>query len=323
MDPIIPISIAAGVGAVLLVCALFHIFGGLGNSRAEDRLAVITGQKTAGDASGGIMKDEFVREGMAGISGIVHKVAGRFGDLKLLFEQADSPVKAETFFLISAAAGVLVMGIATMMHCPYPAIPVFGMIGGAIPWGWIFWRRRARLKRFESQLSDALELVGRALRSGHSLASGLNVVVDEMPDPISAEFEIAYEQQNLGIPIEQALKNMLKRVPNMDLKFFVTAVAIQRQSGGDLAEILDKIGHLIRERLQILGQVKALTGEGRISGVVLMALPIVLFFMVYNINPDYVMLLFTDPVGRKLAAGAIFLQMVGAVVMKKMVDIKV
>ncbi len=118
-----------------------------------------------------------------------------------------------------------------------------------------------------------------------------------MPDPIATEFGQVYEEQNLGVPLEQSLKNILVRMPNMDLKFFVTAVAIQKQAGGDMAEILDKIGYIIRERFKIMGQVQALTGEGRISGVVLMALPIALFFAVYYLNPTYIMLLFTEDTG--------------------------
>jgi tight adherence protein B len=192
-----------------------------------------------------------------------------------------------------------------------------------MPLGWLLFRRRARFKKFAKQLPDTLELIGRALRSGHSLSSGLHVVVDEMPAPISTEFAMAYEEQNLGIPIEVALKNMLKRMPNMDLKFFVTAVAIQRQAGGNMAEILDKISYIIRERFKIMGQVQALTGEGRISGVVLMALPIVLFFAVYYLNPDYVMLLFTEELGRKMIAGAAVLQILGAITIKKIVNIKI
>jgi tight adherence protein B len=119
------------------------------------------------------------------------------------------------------------------------------------------------------------------------------------------------------------MRDMLQRMPNLDLKFFVTSVVIQRQTGGDLAEILDKISHIIRERFKILGQVQALTGEGRISGIVLMALPIALFFVVYHLNPDYIMLLFTDALGRKMIAGAAVLQVLGAVCIKKIVNIKV
>ena len=168
-----------------------------------------------------------------------------------------------------------------------------------------------------------MELIARALRSGHSLASAMKVVVDELPDPISKEFNIAYEEQNLGIPVEQALKNLYYRMPNMDYKFFAMAVAIQRQSGGDLAEILDKIGHLIRERFRIVGQIQALTGEGRISGIVLMALPVALFGAVWRLNPDYVMMLFTDELGRKMVAVAVVLQILGAYVIKKIITIKI
>jgi len=168
-----------------------------------------------------------------------------------------------------------------------------------------------------------MELVARALRSGHSLASDLHAVVEEMPEPISTEFAMAYEEQNLGVPIEAALKIMLSRMPNMDLKFFVTAVAIQKQAGGNMAEILDKIGYIIREHFKIIGQVQALTGEGNISGVVLMLLPIALFFAVYYLNPDYVMLLFTNELGRQMIAGAVVLQILGAVVIKKIVAIKI
>jgi tight adherence protein B len=180
-----------------------------------------------------------------------------------------------------------------------------------------------RLNSFSSQLSDALELVARALRAGHSLAAGMHVVAEEMPSPISDEFNRVYEEQNLGIPIEEALKSMCDRVPNLDLRFFVTSVLIQRQTGGDLSEILDKIGYVIRERFRILGQVKALTAEGRLSGVILIALPFGLFLMMLHIKPDYVEKLWTHPLGIKMSVVALFMQLVGALIIRKIVNIKV
>jgi tight adherence protein B len=168
-----------------------------------------------------------------------------------------------------------------------------------------------------------MELIARALRSGHSLNSGIYVVVDEMPTPISTEFMLAYEEQNLGVPIEKALKGMLKRMPNMDLKFFVTAVAIQKQAGGDLAEILDKIGYIIRERFKIMGQVQALTGEGRMSGIALQAMPPLLFAVIYYMNPDYVMILFQEDLGKQMLMYAIGMQLLGAIVIKKIINIKI
>ena len=322
MDPTLIIMLSVGGGVTALIGAAFFLFKDLGNTKAEDRLAIMTGKKSV-DADNNVLKRQMVKEGMVGISGVFNGILTKFNNLKLLFEQADSPVRIDQFVIICGVTGILATALGIIGRSPKALLPIMFVIGFALPWGWLMFRRARRFKRFEAQLPDAMQLIGRALRSGHSLSSGLSVVVDEMPEPISEEFHRAYEEQNLGIPIERALKNMLVRVPNMDLKFFVTAVAIQRQSGGDLAEILDKISYIIRERFKILGQVKALTGEGRISGIVLMALPICLFLAVYYLNPEYVMLLFTEPLGRKMIFVAGFLQIVGAIVIKKIVAIKV
>ncbi len=161
------------------------------------------------------------------------------------------------------------------------------------------------------------------MRAGHSLASGFSLVAEEMQAPISTEFRKAFEEQNLGIPLDEALDGMTERMPNLDLRFFATAVILQRTTGGDLAEILDKIGRLIRERFQIWGQVQALTGEGRLSGIVLLALPPFLFVAVWRLNPDYVLPLFTDPLGKKMLLGAVVMQILGALVIRKIVNIKV
>src|SRR5205085_5661531 len=192
-----------------------------------------------------------------------------------------------------------------------------------VPLSYVWFRRTWRLKKFASQLPDALELVARALRAGHSLAAGMHVVAEEMPSPIADEFGRVYEEQNLGIAIEESMENMCDRVPNLDLRFFVTSVGIQRQTGGDLAEILDKIGYVIRERYRILGQVKALTGEGRLSGIVLIALPFALFFYMLNAKPDYIEPLWTTDLGKKMSLFAIVAQILGAITIKKIVNIKV
>lgn len=321
MSPVILIVIFLGVTG--MVTAVAFALSDWGGSKAEDRLQVLAGLKAPELDSKGLLKEELVKEGVEGISGMVNRVTSRLGNLRNLFVQADSPISINTFFAITAGCTLVGVIIGVAANVPAPLYPVQGLIFGSMPLMWILLRRRSRFKKFAKQLPDALELVGRALRSGHSLASGMHVVVQEMPMPVSTEFAYVYESQNLGIPIEQALKDMLRRMPNLDLKFFVTSVVIQRQTGGDLAEILDKISHIIRERFKILGQVQALTGEGRISGIVLMALPIALFFVVYYLNPDYVMLLFTDPLGRKMIAGAAVLQVLGAVAIKKIVNIKV
>lgn len=322
MDPILIVSGAVFLAVVALVGAVVYFMGG-GANRAEDRLEVITGKKSRDEKSGGIVKEEMLSESMTNITDNLGRVFERFSNMKLFFEQADSPIKADVFFAISAGLGVLGVVASIVFHVSAMLLPISFLVPAVLPMVWMMWRRKKRFKLFARQLPDALELIARALRSGHSLASGLHVVVEEMPTPISTEFAIAYEEQNLGIPLEAALKSMLKRMPNMDLKFFVTAVVIQRTAGGDMAEILDKIGYIIRERFKILGQVQALTGEGRISGVVLMALPIALFFAVLYLNPDYVMLLFTEELGRKMIAVAAVLQVMGAIAIKKIIAIKV
>ncbi|QDU82082.1 Bacterial type II secretion system protein F domain protein [Polystyrenella longa] len=316
------ISLAVFVGVVCVVVAISFVMGDIKDgSKTEERLRSLTGRLDE-DEQGSITK-EAINDSLTGIRGSFKKLGRRFTGLSLLLEQADAPIRTDMFIPISLACGALGVFVAIVAQSPPPLYPVAALGFGILPLMWIMMRRRKRFKKFAQQLPDALELVARALRSGHSLASGLHVVIEEMPSPISTEFGKSYEEQNLGVSMEDALKNMLKRMPNLDLKFFVTAVAIQRTAGGDMAEILDKIGYIIRERFKILGQVQALTGEGRISGVVLMGLPVALFVAVYYLNPDYVMLLFTDENGRKMIAGAAFLQLLGAVAIKKIVNIKV
>jgi tight adherence protein B len=254
---------------------------------------------------------------------LLEMVTPKFVSLSKLFEQADCHIKPNTLTVIGIllAAGAMTMG--WIARLPWFSLPVGGIVMFSLPWLWLWNKRRMRLQKFASQLPDALELVARALRAGHSLAAGLHVVGEEMPSPIADEFSRVFEESNLGIPVEEAMKSMCDRVPNLDLRFFVTSVAIQRQTGGDLAEILDKIGYVIRERFRILGQVKALTGEGRLSGIVLIALPFALFAFMLNTKPDYVESLWTTDLGKKMSTAAIIAQILGALVIRKIVNIKV
>lgn len=319
MDPLL-ISGLAFIGVTGLVFALASLFGDSKNNTVEDRLQVLAGKKQADDTA--LTREALMKDGLEGLNGMFKSIADRF-DLKLMFAQADSPISPETFIMISGGLGLL-GGIMVFVVVPqFAFVPLAAIVFASFPLLWMMFRRSRRLGKFTKQLPEALSLIARALRSGHSLASGMKVVCDEMQAPIGKEMNITYEEQNLGIPLDQALKNMFKRVPNLDLKFFATAVAIQRQSGGDLAEILDKISHVTRERQELLGHVQALTGEGRISGIVLMGLPIAIFLCVWKMNPDYVMILFTDELGRKMVAVAIGLQILGAWSIKKIVQIKV
>ena len=321
MSPLL-ISIAVFVAVAALIGGLVYLFLGDSSSNAEERLELLAGLKSASPTR----EESVLREGALGDFGrgkFLEKMFARFGNLRGLIEQADAHLSPSQFLAICAGFAAMGVAFTFVVKAPVAVIPIAGLIMAVLPYVWLVFKRRKRLKKFAAQLPDALELIARALRAGHSLAAGLSLVAEEMPAPIGVEFGRAFEEQNLGVALDDALKNLTDRVPNLDLKFFATAVVLQRQTGGDLAEILDKIGYIIRERFKIWGQVQALTGEGRLSGIVLLGLPPVLFLVVYYLNPDYSMMLFTDPMGQQMLIGAGILQVLGALTIRKIVNIKV
>jgi len=316
------ISLAVFMGVTALVGAVAIALRDRGAVAVEDRLDSFTGQGPVG-GRGAKDKPTLLAHPLDDAPDVFERIVQRVARLRLLFEQADTNLSATAFFAISAGLAAGSWLVAWWLNSPVGILPAAAAGAGALPLLWLLHRRRKRLKTFGAQLPDGLELLARALRAGHSLQAGFGLVADEMPAPIGKEFGRVYEEQNLGVSMEEALREMTDRVPNLDLKFFATAVILQRQTGGDLAEILDKIGQLIRERFTIWGQIQALTGEGRLSGIVLLALPPVLFLAVYRLNPEYVMVLFTDPMGKKMLAGALVMQVLGALVIKKIINIKV
>jgi tight adherence protein B len=321
MSPII-IIIAAFVGVAALVGGVAIFLRGDKDEKLEDRLSQFTSGKKGDAKSDSILKAGALDVFQAG-GGFFEGLAERFGRLSLMFEQADIAIKPQYFIFVclglavASTAALAVAGVNAMFF------PLAAVGGGVLPILWLIWRRKSRLKKFGAQLPEALELISRALRAGHSLQAGFQLVGQELPEPIGKEFRRVFEEQNLGIALEESLDALTDRVPNVDLKFFCTAIILQRQTGGDLAEILDKIGRLIRERFQIWGQIQALTGEGRLSGVVLLGLPPVLALVVWKLNPDYISLLFTDELGKKMLLGAVVMQVLGALVIRKIVNIKV
>ncbi len=194
---------------------------------------------------------------------------------------------------------------------------------GMLPVMFMRWKKRRKAARFEKAMPEAMELLARSLRAGHTLGSTMELVSHEIPPPLGTEFRITYEEQRLGLSLPQALRRMGERVASQDLRFFVTAVMVQAETGGNLAEILEKIGGLIRERMMLKGKVQGLTAEGRFSALILVGLPVFTFAVLFYLNQPYVMLLMTDPLGKKMLMGGILSIVLGALVMKKMVAIKV
>jgi len=321
MDPLL-LAFVVFVGVTGLVGAVsFLVLKGGAGGRTMDRLDALIGRgRGSKDSSTDLMIKQALQE--VNKQNILERLTPEFFRVSKMFEQADVKMKPSALFGIALGCALVGGLISTLLVNMYVA-PVGGSIMFSCPFIWLWYKRASRLKKFGAQLPEAMELVARALRAGHSLAAGLHVVADEMPDPIAKEFGRVYEEQNLGVSLDEALGHLCERVPNLDLRFFVTSVNIQRQTGGDLAEILDRIGHVIRERFKILGQVKALTAEGRLSGIVLIAMPIGLFLMMLHMKPDYIRLLWTDDMGIKMSVGAIILMIIGSYAIKKIVDIKV
>jgi tight adherence protein B len=299
------------------------IMRGKPDSRIENRLDLLTGAAAPAAKENLLKQSSVLAQPLDKVPGFIEVFLERFGNFSQLFEQADTSLTVGKLLVVSGVLGLAGVAFGIILGVYAALLPVVGLFLGSLPLLWVVFRRRRRLKAFAAQLPDALEMLSRSLRAGQSLGFGFNMVGDEMSAPIGKEFGRVFEEQNLGVPLEETLQSLTDRVPNLDLKFFTTAVVLQRQTGGDLAEILDKIGGLIRDRFRIWGQVQALTGEGRLSGVVLLALPFVLFLAVYQLNPEYLMVLFTEPMGKKMLAGAIFMQVLGALVIRKIVNIKV
>jgi tight adherence protein B len=319
-----PLIIGAVVflGVTMLVGGAVLLLAAPKTTKVEDRLDFLAGI-TSPNKEAALKDNSVLSRPLDDAPNLLAQWFAKFGNFDLLFAQADTTLTISKLAAFSAVLGLAGGAVAVTMKAPVAMFPIAAIAAGSLPMFWIFWRRKKRLYAFSTQLPDALDMLARILRAGQSLGFGFNSVAMEMSAPIAKEFGRVAEEQNLGVPIDESLRSMCERVPNLDLRFFVTAVILQRQTGGDLSEILDKIGALIRDRFRILGQVAALTGEGRLSGIVLMALPLVLFVVVYNLNADYVSQLFTDPAGKKMLAIAVFMQVLGAVVIKKIVDIKV
>ena len=317
------VAVAAFVGVAAMVGGAALLLRSKPVSKIEDRLDLLTGVNASAGKGGAAKEASILTQPLDNKPGIVQVFLEHFGNISLLFEQADTSLTIAKFAMISGVMGVAGLVAAVVLSVHPAMIPLLGLMMGALPLCWVLVRRKRRLKAFAGQLPDALEMIARTLRSGQSLAFGFSMVSTEMPAPIGREFGRVFEEQNLGISLDESLRSMTARIPNLDLKFFVTALVLQRQTGGDLAEILDKIGELIRDRFRIWGQIQALTGEGRLSGLVLLVLPFVLLVAVYKLNPDYIMILFRDPVGKQMLAIAAFMQVLGALMIRKIVNIKV
>ena len=243
--------------------------------------------------------------------------------LKRLLDQADLHITPSRLLMFSFLSGLLGALAASVLTIFIPLMVLAGIVTASLPFLHVWWMRKKRLDAFLEHLPDALDLMSRAMSAGHAFAESLHMVSTEMPEPIATEFRKAYEEQNLGLSVKLALENLTQRIPLLDLKMCVTAVLIQRETGGNLAEILEKVAYTIRERFRILGDLKTLTTSSRLSAWLLCGLPIFVALMVTVMNPEYMSVLWKDQRGHYLIAAALFLQITGMLIIRKILNIKI
>lgn len=244
-------------------------------------------------------------------------------DLRRLLEQAGIQRPLGFFILLSlllALGGFLIGSLITRNYLFLTLLAAFLVV---LPFFYIYSKKKRRMQKFERQLPDAMELIARALKAGHAFTSGLKMVADEFEDPVGTEFAKTLNEINLGVSVPDALKNLPNRVDCPDLSFFAISVILQRETGGNLAEILENIAFLIRERFRLHGQIRVLSAEGRLSAIVLVGIPFFVAFAISIINPEYMRTLITDPFGRIMVFFALLAMAIGVLVMRKMVQVKV
>ncbi len=243
--------------------------------------------------------------------------------LKAVLDQADLQITVTRLAMFSLIAGLLAALAASVVTVMPLIIAVAGLAASSVPFLHVLWTRGKRLNKFLEHLPDTLELMSRALQAGHAFPEALHMVSSEMPEPIATEFRKTYEEQNLGLSLKLALENLTRRIPLLDLRLCVTAILIQRETGGNLAEILEKVGHTIRDRFRIMEDLKTLTTSSRMSAWILCGLPIFVALAVTVMNPDYMSVLWKDPRGHRLVAVAMLLQLTGMAVVRKILRIKI
>ena len=243
--------------------------------------------------------------------------------LRRLHERGNNTLPFGTFLLSSLLMAMLI-GVVCLQFHMHIIVTLGGIVAGAsLPFGYLYWKKRKRMAQFQRQLPEALELIARALRAGHAFFVGLKLVGEEFSEPIGPEFKRAFDEVSMGISVQQALQNLSNRVDCLDVKFFVTSVSVQRETGGNLADIVEALGHLIRKRFELYMKITALAAEGKVSAVILFALPLVLGLLLYRMNPEYIGLLFTDPIGHTMLMTGAALMTIGAFITRKIINIEV
>ncbi len=294
--------------------------------RQKEIVQRLSGMGKGATAPGGDAFGDLFRDQKTGDAKWMEPLVARLPharDLQQLLEQSDAGWRVGTFVLLTFG-GAFAFGLSAFLFTRLLIIAVAAAaLGATLPYMYVKRRKAKRLEAFEEAFPESIDLLGRAIRAGHAFSTGLQMVADESPEPLASEFRQVFEEQRFGLALEDTLLGLADRIDLVDMRIFVTAVMIQREVGGNLAEILDNIAHTIRERFTIQRQVRVYTAQGRFTGYLLAALPILLGLVVYSMNREYMSVLFHEPVGRMMVTMAAILQVMGYFVIRKIIDIDI
>ncbi|MDP9158848.1 MAG: type II secretion system F family protein [Acidobacteriota bacterium] len=318
----------------LVVALIAFVAGSLLDQRSSrarlirERLATVDEIPESDPASENILlRDETLSE-IPALDTLLRR-SGRILDLQTMLAQANLGIRAGNILILCVVGAVVLGGLAFLAGQPLPGqqpLMLAGLgavLGGILPYSYASYRRARRFDKFEELFPEAIDTLARAVRAGHAFTTALELIASEISEPIASEFRKLFEEQKFGLPVRDALMNLTERVPLVDVKFFVTAVMLQRETGGNLAEILDNLSYVIRERFKILRQVRVYTAQGRLTMLLLMGLPPLIVIVMLIMNPGFIRPLFSDPIGHTLIVAGITLQTVGYFVIRKIIQIEV
>jgi tight adherence protein B len=324
MNMALMVSVVAFLAVVIVFVAVWLFFGT--NTKEEVVLKRFEAVRKA-ERRGAVSLDlKLIRDEMYSSVPLLHRLMLQVAWASRLQEyinQAGMKIRPGKVILMSAVSGFAGAVIIEQFYHSGLLALIIGGLAAIAPLAFISYKRMRRLRKFEEGFPETLDLLGRAVRAGHAFTTGLEMVSKESPEPVAGEFRTTFEEQNFGLPLRDALTNMAERVPSVDVRFFVTALLVQKETGGNLAEILDELSRVIRERFRIYREVNVKTAQGRLTALILISLPIGMLIFLQMINPVYMHVLYDDPLGPTILSVAAFMQIIGGIVLWKIVRIEV
>jgi len=326
------LTIISLVVFVLVALLVFAVGSFLDQRSAQarmlrDRLASVQKAEQQSNEELALLRDEMMSK-IPALDSLLRR-SERMANFQVFLEQSDLKVRAGNILVLCVVSAVVVGVIGYFVAGSLPPnqallfVMVGVVLGGALPYSYASYRRTKRFQKFEELFPNAIDTLARAVRAGHAFTTALELIANEISEPIASEFRKLFEEQKFGLPVRDALMNLAGRMPLVDVKFFVTAVMLQRETGGNLAEILDNLSYVIRERFKIMRQVRVYTAQGRLTMMLLMGLPPIIVVVMLTTNPAFIRPLFADPIGHTLVVAGIVLQTIGYFVIRKIIQIQV